>query len=57
MKEFSEWPTFPQLYVDKEFVGGCDIVMGMHKDGQLAQLLEEKNVLATAEPAPEEQTQ
>jgi monothiol glutaredoxin len=46
IKEFSDWPTIPQLYVDKEFVGGCDIVMGMHKDGQLAQLFEDKGVLA-----------
>jgi monothiol glutaredoxin len=31
IKEFSEWPTIPQLYVNKEFVGGCDILVGMHQ--------------------------
>lgn len=51
IKEYSEWPTIPQLYVDKEFVGGCDILMSMHQDGSLAKMLEEKNVLAA--PAEE----
>ena len=45
IKEFSDWPTIPQLYVEGEFVGGCDILMGMHKDGSLAGLLAEKGVL------------
>ena len=45
IKEYSEWPTIPQLYVDKEFVGGCDILMSMHQDGSLAKMLEEKEVL------------
>ncbi|RDL37920.1 Uncharacterized protein BP5553_05353 [Venustampulla echinocandica] len=49
IKEFSEWPTIPQLYVDKEFVGGCDILMAMHQNGELAKLLEEKKVLVPAE--------
>lgn len=49
IKEYSEWPTIPQLYVDKEFVGGCDILVSMHQDGSLAKLLEEKNVLAPVE--------
>jgi monothiol glutaredoxin len=35
MKHYSEWATFPQLYVNKEFVGGCDIVMSMHESGEL----------------------
>ncbi|MEC7987534.1 MAG: Grx4 family monothiol glutaredoxin [Myxococcota bacterium] len=39
MKEYSSWPTFPQLYVDKEFVGGCDIVTGMFQSGDLHKLL------------------
>ncbi|CAN9218929.1 unnamed protein product [Alternaria alternata] len=43
IKEYSEWPTIPQLYVDKEFVGGCDILMSMHQDGSLAKMLEEKD--------------
>ncbi|KAF1960358.1 glutaredoxin [Byssothecium circinans] len=48
IKEYSEWPTIPQLYVDKEFVGGCDILMTMHQDGSLAKMLEEKGVLVPA---------
>ncbi len=39
MKEYSEWPTFPQLYIDGEFVGGCDIVTEMHGNGELHQTL------------------
>jgi monothiol glutaredoxin len=49
IKEYSEWPTIPQLYVGKEFVGGTDIMMSMHQDGSLAKLLEEKDVLVPAE--------
>ena len=41
-KQFiSEWPTIPQLYVNGEFIGGCDIVMQMHESGELAELLKE----------------
>lgn len=43
IKEFSDWPTIPQLYVDGQFVGGCDIVREMHSNGQLAPLLESKS--------------
>lgn len=39
MKVFSDWATFPQLYVNKEFVGGCDIVMEMHQNGEMAGVL------------------
>lgn len=39
MKEYSSWPTFPQLYVNGEFVGGCDIVTQMHASGELGQVL------------------
>ncbi len=39
MKDFSQWPTFPQLYVKGEFVGGCDIVEEMNKTGELAVVL------------------
>ncbi|KAK0635744.1 thioredoxin-like protein [Bombardia bombarda] len=49
IKEFSDWPTIPQLYVDKEFIGGCDIIVSMHQSGELAKLLEEKKVLAVEE--------
>ena len=40
IKEFSDWPTIPQLYVKGEFVGGSDIMMEMFKSGELQQLLE-----------------
>lgn len=40
-----EWPTIPQLYVDGEFIGGCDIVTTMFKEGELQQMLEDKKLL------------
>ncbi len=40
VKEFSEWPTIPQVYVGGQFVGGCDIVRGLHAKGELAPLVE-----------------
>jgi monothiol glutaredoxin len=39
LKEYSNWPTFPQLYVGGKFVGGCDIVTEMHQNGELASVL------------------
>ena len=44
IKEFSNWPTIPQLYVKGEFVGGCDIIREMFETGELQQLFEEKGV-------------
>ncbi len=44
IKEFSNWPTIPQLYVKGEFIGGCDIVREMYEQGELQQLLEEKGI-------------
>ena len=44
IKEFSDWPTIPQLYVKKEFVGGCDIVKEMYENGELAKLLEDRKI-------------
>jgi monothiol glutaredoxin len=44
IKEFSNWPTIPQLYLQGEFVGGCDIVREMFETGELKQLFEEKGV-------------
>jgi monothiol glutaredoxin len=44
VKEYSDWPTVPQLYVKGEFVGGSDIMMEMYQAGELQQLLEEKQV-------------
>ena len=44
IKEFSEWPTIPQLYIKKEFVGGCDIVKEMYENGELKKILKDKNL-------------
>lgn len=44
IKEFSHWPTIPQLYVKGEFIGGCDIVREMYQSGELAQLLKDKGI-------------
>ena len=44
VKEYSDWPTVPQLYVKGEFVGGSDIMMEMYEAGELQQLLDEKQV-------------
>ena len=46
IKEYSNWPTVPQLYVKGEFVGGCDITREMFQSGELAQFLAEKGVPA-----------
>ena len=45
IKEFSDWPTIPQLYVKKEFLGGCDIVKEMFEKGELTSLLKEKKLI------------
>tara|TARA_B100000427_G_C15402711_1_gene548403 strand:+ start:135 stop:467 length:333 start_codon:yes stop_codon:yes gene_type:complete len=44
IKEFSDWPTIPQLYVKKEFVGGCDIVKEMYENGELKNFLNQKKI-------------
>ena len=44
IKIFSDWPTIPQLYVKKEFVGGCDIIREMHESGELAQYFNEAGI-------------
>ncbi len=49
VKQFSQWPTIPQLYVKGEFVGGCDIVTEMFQSGELETLLEEKGVTTSAQ--------
>ena len=48
VKQFSSWPTIPQLYVKGEFVGGCDIVREMYETGELKQFLSEKGVAEAA---------
>ena len=44
IKVYSEWPTIPQLYIKKEFVGGCDIIKEMFENGELKKLLKDKNI-------------
>ncbi len=44
IKTFSDWPTIPQLYIKKEFVGGCDIVKEMYENGELKKVLENKGI-------------
>ena len=44
IKDFSDWPTIPQLYVKKEFVGGCDIVKEMYENGELKKVFDDKGV-------------
>ena len=44
IKEYSDWPTIPQLYVKGEFIGGCDIVKEMFEKGELQKKLEEKKI-------------
>ena len=44
IKTYSDWPTIPQLYVKKEFVGGCDIVKEMYESGELKKLLDNKGI-------------
>ena len=51
LKEFSNWPTFPQLYVKGELVGGCDIIREMYQSGELQQLLAENGIEAKAAAA------
>ena len=48
IKEFSNWPTIPQLYVKGEFVGGCDIIREMYETGELQQVLEQGGVTVRA---------
>ena len=44
IKDFSNWPTIPQLYVKEEFIGGCDIVKEMYESGELLELLKSKGI-------------
>lgn len=48
IKDYSQWPTIPQLYVKGEFVGGCDIVREMYQSGELQQLLGQKGIATKA---------
>ena len=44
IKEFSEWPTIPQLYIKNEFIGGCDIIKEMYENGELKKKLKESSI-------------
>ena len=44
IKKFSDWPTIPQLYVNKEFIGGCDIVKEMYESGELKKIFDNKGI-------------
>jgi len=44
IKVFSDWPTIPQLYIKKEFVGGCDIVKEMYESGELKKIFDDKGI-------------
>ena len=44
IKLFSDWPTIPQLYIKKEFVGGCDIIKEMYENGELKKIFESKGI-------------
>lgn len=48
IKDFTNWPTLPQLYVKGEFVGGCDIVREMYEEGELQKLLQDKGIQIAA---------
>lgn len=57
VKEFSNWPTIPQVYIDGQFVGGCDILLQMHQNGELVDELAKvgiKSLLVDAAPASEQ---
>ena len=44
IKVFSDWPTIPQLYIQKEFVGGCDIIKEMYESGELKKIFDDKGI-------------
>jgi monothiol glutaredoxin len=44
IKEFSDWPTIPQLYIKGEFIGGCDIIKEMHEAGEIQEIIKEKGL-------------
>ena len=50
IKEFSSWPTIPQIYMNGEFIGGCDILLKMHQSGQLIETLKDIGIKSALEP-------
>lgn len=60
VKEYSNWPTIPQVYINGQFVGGCDILLQMHQNGELIDELGKvgiKSLLVDAAPADQKETQ
>ncbi|KAJ2353027.1 monothiol glutaredoxin grx5, partial [Coemansia erecta] len=54
IKEYTDWPTIPQVYVKGEFIGGCDVMVQMHQSGELHELLVKEKILSEeGEPEPE----
>lgn len=53
IKEYSQWPTIPQLFIDGEFIGGCDIVMQMHQNGELISLFNKSGIKSILKDAAE----
>lgn len=51
IKEYSKWPTIPQVFVDGEFIGGCDIMLQLHRSGELDNILQ-KNKSKDAQEKP-----
>ncbi|CAK9295165.1 unnamed protein product [Gordionus sp. m RMFG-2023] len=49
IKEYSNWPTIPQIYINKEFIGGCDILLQMHKNGELVEELKKAGIISKIE--------
>lgn len=45
IKDFTNWPTIPQLYIKSEFIGGCDIIREMYENGELTAMLKEKEII------------
>lgn len=59
IKDYSNWPTIPQVFINGEFVGGCDIMLQMHQSGELVEELKKvgiKSALLTAEEAKKEES-
>ncbi|RWS07748.1 glutaredoxin-related protein 5-like protein [Dinothrombium tinctorium] len=59
IKDYTNWPTIPQVFIDKQFVGGCDIILQMHQNGQLIETLKKagiKSALESANEKPEEKS-
>ncbi|XP_045476807.1 glutaredoxin-related protein 5, mitochondrial [Harmonia axyridis] len=55
LKEFSNWPTFPQLYINGELVGGCDILLNMHRSGELIETLEKVGINSALKQSSKEE--